>query len=784
MTRYLFITILTIITTKSHSDNYQIYGKLKDISTKQPIEFATIAVNSINNDSLVTSMITDSKGEFVFSVAPGEYYIVIRFLGYKMIKETISVSDQNLYLKTFLMEIDNNKLGEVNVTASSYTEQFDRSIQTITREFKAGASNVNDLLTKIRGVAVDPLDNSVKVDNEENVLLLVDGIKKEQEYIKKLSPERISRIEISRNPTGRYVSEGYSSVINFILKKNYSGYDLYVEEKGLYSLDRSNGDDVLFNNQASVDLTYSIKRVNIYGSFSNTKSNTNLSVENTKQLGKESLLKIPVSDSPNSVRDGFSNNFLLGTDVFFTPKQSLSFEANVVQLPIEKNNTIRIYNNVLNSNDVKETFNSTLFVEQSDIELYTQLAYRLRLSDNNKLELDYAYNVTESEQQNTYSEDVGEEINQNLNSKIDASILDVNLNHQFSNSYSLEFGYKNTYRAYNYDYISLSAGNFSETNKDTRNLFYTYFSYTPNGKIKSKLGLAVEQNVLRTGNQTNYNNSIQPYLSVNYKQSKHLNITLKINSDSEYPFAEQINPYEFTIDRFSSEIGNPALNYSTRYTSSIDFNLFNSTLSIAPYYSYTNNFISKTGELEDGHFRYTYSNLDKLQSLGIKVSTNLTFIPKKMFFNLTASFYNDKSEFNNHTNNIKDFNINSNIMYLSSKHKTLYAVMLKRMNAKSIQAYGYTNNDNDYIGCIIKQPFFKRKMAVTLLYLLPVDSGLDYSMEDYFKYDSFKERTTTNVEMLKNLFMVKVSFSLNKGNEVKSIDKKDYKERKNTKGFF
>ncbi len=781
--KYILVIVFSVLAINAFSITYQIQGKLKDASTKLPIEFATIAVSSYEKDSIVTSMITDSKGEFVFNITPGKYNIIIRFLGYKTIKELVSVSNQNLYLKTFLMEIDNNAIEEVNIIASSYSEKFDRSIQTITKEFKEGTSNVSDLLTKIRGVDVDPLDNSIKVDNEENVLLLVDGVKKEQAYIKKIAPDRISRIEVSRNPTGRYISEGYSSVINVILKRNYSGYDLYLEEKGLYSLDQSNGDDVLFNNLASIDLTYSVKKVNIYGSYSNTKSNTNLYVNNIKELSEENLLKEPVSDSPNSIRNGFLHNYVLGTDIFFSPKQTLSFETNIVQSPIEKNNMTRTYNNILNSVDRNKKFASTLLTEQSGAELYSQLAYRYKISDKNKIELDYGYNVIESKQRNYYAEDMGEEISQGLNSKHNSSIFDLNLNHKFSNVYSLEAGYKNIYRSYNYDY-SFSVENNSETNKDIRNLFYSYFSYTPGGKIKSKIGIAVEQNVLKTDNNTNNNNSIQPYLSINYKQGKNLNITFKLNSDSEYPYAAQINPYEFTIDRFSSEIGNPNLSYSTCYASSLDFKLFENKLSIEPFYNYTNNLISKTGEIEDDYFLYSYSNLDKLESYGIKMSTKLTLIPKKMFFNLTASFYNDRTEFNSNINNIKDFNINSNVMYLSGKHKTLYALILKRMNAKKIQAYGYVNDNNDYLGCIVKQPFFKGNMAVTFLYLLPVDLGLSYSMEDYFEYNSFKEHTKTNVEMLKNLFMVKVSFKFNKGNEVKSISKKDFKEKKMTKGFF
>ena len=781
--RYFFALIISTLTINTYAITHQVHGRLKDASTKEVIEFATIVVSTNENDSVVTSLITDSRGEFVFNIEPGQYHMDIRFLGYKTIHQRISVESQNLYLNTILMEIDDNKLQAVNITASSYTEQFDRSVQTVTKDFKAGTNNVNDLLSKIRGISIDPLDNSIRVDNEENVLLLVDGVKKEQAYIKKLPPDRVSRIEVSRNPTGRYISEGYSSVINIILKKNFSGYNIYLEEQSFYSLDQSNGDDVLFKNMASIDLTYSIKKVNVYGSYAHTKSNTNVTVENLKQLGEEGLVKEPITE-PNSIRDGLSHNWVLGTDLFLTPSQSLSLETNIIHSPISKNSTNRSYNNILNVNDGKEIFESALLNEQSENTWYSQLAYRYKISENNRVELDYAYNINESKQRNLYTETTGNEMNQRLNTRRNASIFDVNFNHQFNKTYALDVGYKNVYRSYKYNYLSLTGEKSTETNKDIRNLLYAYLSYTPKGKVKAKAGFALEQNILKTAGQTNYNNSVQPYLSINYKQSKKLSITLNINSQSEYPYASQINPNELTIDRFTHEVGNPYLNYSTSYTSSLDFKLFKNKLSIEPFYSYTNNFISKTGELEDDYFLYSYSNLDKHESYGVKMSTKLSLIPKKMFFNLTASYNNDRTEYGNHNNSIKDYNINSNVLFLSGRHKTLYALMFKKMNAKKIQAHGYFNNDNDYLGCIVKQPFFKGKMAVTFLYILPVEWGVSYSMEDYFEYDTYKDHTTTRVGLLKNLFMAKISFSIDKGNEVKSIDKKDFKEKKQTKGFF
>lgn len=778
--RIILLLVFVFSTSYLSATSHHVYGKLKD--SKQVVEFATVAIKKVNSNTIVTSLVTDLQGEFVFEVEPGKYKLEFRCMGYSPLIKFIEVIDQDVYLKAYEMNIDNKTIGEVQIIASSYKEEYDKSIQLVTKQLKEGANNVSDLLTKIRGINVDPLDNSIKVNNEANVLLLVDGVKKDQTYVKNLSPDRIRRIEVTRNPTGRYISEGYNAVINIILKKNYNGLDISVEEKGLYSLDNSNGDDFLFNNYTAFDFTYTHKKINFYGSYSNVKSNTNLFIETKKELDNSSLVKNAIGDSPNSERNGFTHSYLLGTDIFITNKQSISIETNITQSPFSKNNTLRNYYNIYTYNNHPESFLSELNTNQSEKAYFSLLSYRNKLNDKNKLEVDYGYNQIKTHLLNSYSENKQNPIAQDLFTDNHQSIFEFNFQHRFNKKYSLELGYRNTYKSYDYTYSVTDTK--ATKNTDKRNLLYSYLSYTPTGKVKVKIGIAAEQNQLKDENQTKKYHSFQPFVNVHYKHSKQFNVSLKLNSDSEYPYANQISPFEITKDRLSSEIGNSNLTFASQYKSSIDFKLFKNKLSIEPFYYFTKDQISKTGQIVEDYFRYDYSNLDDYESLGIKISTRLNIIPKKMFLNFTGSYYWDKTKHNAYTNRVNDFTINSNLIYISPKRKTLYALMLKRMNTKQIQAYGYENNDNDYLGCLIKQSFFKKKLTATMFYLLPVSLGLDYSMDEYFEKNSFQEHTKVDVGLLKNLFMLKLNFNINKGNEIKSIEKKDYKEKKVSKGFF
>lgn len=782
----IYITIILIhLCLLGNASNHRVQGKLKDAATSSPVEFATIAVRNFESNNLISSMITDSKGEFLFTIKPGTYKMEIRCLGYTEVIKRLDVEKMDVYLNTINMKVDTKQLNEVSVTASNIIEKHDRDIHTITKQFKEGTNTVKDLLTKIRGINVDPLDNSIRVNNDNNVLLLVDGVKKNQKYIKNISPERIIRIEIINNPTGRFLTEGYSSVINIIAKKDFCGHELYVEEKGLYSLNKSNGDDILFSNRANINYTYTYKQLNIYGSYINTKSNTNLLSTNDKWLGKSGLLKRSNNDKPNSIRDGLSNNILLGTDIFINNRHSISLETNIVNSPFDQNSTNKIYNNTIIAEDgIQEDYISQLNINQFNRATYSLLAYRFNISKKSKLEFDYGFNDVNNKILNSYSENNTNNIDQNIEKHQTTSKSELNYKYFFSSKSVLNIGLRNTFRNTRNKYLLEEGITENKNIKDNRNTMFTYFSFTPKGKLKTRIGLAVEQNTLKSGNTTHNYYSLQPYLNMNYKWSNSFNITLKLNSNSNYPYADQVNPFEQTIDRITTIKGNPSLSYATNYNTSLELKLFKNKLCIEPFYKISEDFISKTGSIVNNKFRHTYSNLDRYESIGVNLSTKLTVIPRKMFINFTGTLYSDNTRFNGYNNHITDFSINSNIMYLSSRYKTLCALILKRMNSKHIQAYGYNNNNNDYLGLLLKQPFLKNKLAVTMLYILPVSSGLNYSMDEKIEYSSFSEDTKTDVSMLKNLFMLKITYSLNKGNKVNTIKKKNFKDITPSKGFF
>ena len=72
----------------------EIKGKVIDIETDGPLEYATVSLFNSQDSTLVTGVITDTKGMFSIKAKPGKYYAVIQFIGYEPKTININLKDK------------------------------------------------------------------------------------------------------------------------------------------------------------------------------------------------------------------------------------------------------------------------------------------------------------------------------------------------------------------------------------------------------------------------------------------------------------------------------------------------------------------------------------------------------------------------------------------------------------------------------------------------------------------------------------------------------------------
>ena len=97
----------------------KIKGVVLDAKTKEPVEYATVALYAYADNKLVTGTVTDYLGHFRIDLpAPGKYYLAISFIGLKAIKsEVFNVGNEprNIQLGNFYFKANSKNLKEVEI---------------------------------------------------------------------------------------------------------------------------------------------------------------------------------------------------------------------------------------------------------------------------------------------------------------------------------------------------------------------------------------------------------------------------------------------------------------------------------------------------------------------------------------------------------------------------------------------------------------------------------------------------------------------------------------------
>ncbi len=756
-------------------------GQVKDSKTKKAIEFCTVRIYNAK-DSLITGIYTDDNGWFNVPLNPGRYKIISEFIGYKPDTLMVNIRTGNEFIGTIKLNSTENQLDEVTVTGNSEEVLIDKDEFIVTTKMKTGTVNTKDVLDKVKGVTYDRYNNSIKVDNEDNIMILVNGMQKDQEYILNMSPERLKKIEIIRDPSGRYALEGYSAVINIILKDDYKGVEFYTEDQSLIDTDNKNKNYFPMN-RMSASINYTYNKINIYAKIDNAFMDFSLLSTNKKEY-KNGLLtdKEPENNKPNFNINNVFDRITGGIDYYINPKQTISYETGFRGLFFPDNKQTNTFNvkYFINGSETNN-FLSKNINNSTNKNNYNSLFYKAILNDKNTFNADFTYFSSNNSYTNNYFENdtlvyKQSGINDNNNTKFNAE-----LNHTFNKKSSIQAGYGNTWKKVTNTF------NFGETvftQKDLRHKFYAYYSLNLSKKIGIKIGAAGETSSPEVeGKKINYF-IYQPYADIKIKPIKMLDIRLKYRSSSNYPSVNEANPDTIFIDNETVSVGNPYLEPSVTHKLSVRFNIMGGLASFEPYYHFSNNYISQTGMLNDkGIFEYTYNNAGQYEHYGFKVGLTVPF-GKSLFWQNNADFFRSSILYGGEKNSIKDWTMSSNLIYVNKKYNSTAGIIYQNNLKKVITAQGYNMWNNDLWGLMLQQPFFKKRMSVMIFYMMPINFGADYVQGSYIKTDTYTETNLQDIEILKNMIMFRITLRLNKGKSIHKTEKniKLEEENQNKKG--
>jgi len=336
--------------TGTMSEGGEIKGKVIDTETDEPLEYATVSLFHSQDSTLVTGVITDSKGLFSLKAKPGKYYVVVQFMGYKDKTLNVNIKDNKtvVYLGEILMNTDAALLDEVEIVAekSTMSMTLDKRVFNVGKDVSSTAGNAIEVLDNIPSVNVD-VDGNVSLRGDSGVQILVDGKvsglagTSTQDALRSLQADMIERIEVVTNPSVRYDAEGTAGIINIVLKKDKrKGFNASVDLRGGFPVqwgEKFFKEDFPFQTGIGASLNYRFKKFNVFANYNfNYRDDISEGYSITEYYGD--LIYDPIlanHDDAEQIteqltyrnRNRKGHNIRGGFDYYFTDDDILTFSA-------------------------------------------------------------------------------------------------------------------------------------------------------------------------------------------------------------------------------------------------------------------------------------------------------------------------------------------------------------------------------------------------------------------------------------------------------------------------
>ena len=203
-----------------------ISGSVFDKETGQPLEYATLILQSVRRPEMVTGGITDLDGKFSVETTPGQYNVRVEYLSYKTYTLNAQTYRTSADLGTIQLEIDAQQLDDVVVLAERTTVELrlDKKVYNVGQDLTVRGGSVTDVLDNVPSVTVD-VEGNISLRGNESVRILINGKPSalsglSPQALQQLPAESIERVEVITNPSARYDAEGTAGILNIILKQS------------------------------------------------------------------------------------------------------------------------------------------------------------------------------------------------------------------------------------------------------------------------------------------------------------------------------------------------------------------------------------------------------------------------------------------------------------------------------------------------------------------------------------------------------------------------------------
>lgn len=625
--------------------NGKITGTITDASTKEAVEFATIALVTADGKT-IDGTVADLKGKFTLNKVPsGKHTLVISFVGFESKSVEVEISDRRntIDIGTIALAAETKILNEVVVEGqrSLVEERVDRTIYNAENDNTTQGGDATDVLKRVPMLTVD-FEGNVSLRGSQNVMVLINNkpstimASSVADALKQIPAEQIKSVEVITSPAAKYDAEGTGGIINIITKKT-------TLEGATMNINSSVG---FRGSNLGLNGNYRTKKLGLtLGGWSRSNYNIKGAFSNEQTTGN--VLNLQRADTRNQNLFG---NVNLGFDYDINKYNSLT---GSVRLGARNGRnyqdgllTQRFTNNILGPSSLRNVRTEDL---SNNLDL--NLTYT-KTFEKPQQELSVLGLYSRNNRNNNFSNFFVEE------NELPSSIAFKNLNDSYNQEATVQVDYqtpigdkqivevggKNIWRQVYSNFLTFADldgdGVFTESNSSelNNNLNYDqnitagYLSYTLNTKsgYGFKTGARYEYTTINAFTRTESNINIPSYglfvPSVNVsKKFKASTVKAAYNRRIQRPSLQFLNPNIQAANPLNVTIGNPELEpeFTDNFELSISKPIKSTSLSVSTFARNTNNSIQRIREIKGDTILTTFKNIGKENAYGLSLNVNV-----------------------------------------------------------------------------------------------------------------------------------------------------------------
>lgn len=567
-------------------------GKIVDEKTV-PVSFAIVRVLNYPDTVVVKSVSTNIDGEFIIDqLKSGDYVLSVSIVGFKSKKTEHFSLNGDLKLPVISIESLTKQLKEVSIQGKKpfIEHQIDKMVLNVENSIVATGGTALEILEKAPGVQLDRQNDQILLNNKSGVMVMIDGKNNFLSsadltvYLNGLSSSQIATIEIITNPSAKYDAAGNAGIINIKLKKNKAfGTNGSVSSTYRNAI-RANLPTNIYGSELNFNLNHRVEKWNFFTNANASKNNnfSNLFLErSTNANGLQSMF----NQDFQKIYTGSRLAAKLGADYYAGEKTTIGImfdgSTNTRKLDNFSQTFINeIRNGVVGNNSLIQNSDANTPNKNYSANFNIRHDFKKEGASLN-FDADYSgfdYSGLENFNTNFYDEK-GVVYNNTIIKNDSKTAIDIyaaktDFTWPLSKTTKIETGLKSAYVKTNNDFLSSAFLNNEWQNvvgqsnnfiyKENVNAAYANLSKDL-GKWQIQAGLRAEY-TQSTGTSVTNNTSVkQDYLSlfptifVNQKISESSNLHYTYGRRIDRPNYQQLNPFNFYMDPYTIQQGNPYL---------------------------------------------------------------------------------------------------------------------------------------------------------------------------------------------------------------------------------